>query len=217
MVHRKAPSLEEARELFLEDPNKMLQEWADEWGVTHERVRQLRIESGVPQRGAYNEETAEAILEIIKTGRGGLTTPRTYEEQPIGLERFKTWMEEEEGLADKVNEAQKIAAKSLKDPIEKECKYCREWKPVEEYKRNQRYLDGLTRFCIECIDILKQQKDDLGDDKMKICLSCKKDKKSSHFAKNPNSPDGLKLFCKDCHKVSKRKKRQKNRVINKDA
>ena len=39
MVHRKAPSLEEARELFLTDPNKMLQEWADEWGVTHERVR----------------------------------------------------------------------------------------------------------------------------------------------------------------------------------
>ena len=136
MVHRKAPSLEEARELFLTDPNKMLQEWADEWGVTHERVRQLRIESGVPQRGAYNQETAEAILEIIKTGRGGLTTPRTYEEQSIGLERFKTWMEEEEGLADKVNEAQKLAAKSLKDPIEKECKYCREWKPVEEYKKN---------------------------------------------------------------------------------
>ena len=67
MVHRKAPSLEEARELFLEDPNKMLQQWADEWGVTHERVRQLRIESGVPQRGAYNEETAESILEIIRT------------------------------------------------------------------------------------------------------------------------------------------------------
>ena len=44
----------------------MLQAWADEWGVTHERVRQLRIESGVPQRGAYNEEIAEAILDIIR-------------------------------------------------------------------------------------------------------------------------------------------------------
>jgi len=211
MVHRKAPSLEEARELFLADPNKMLQSWADEWGVTHERVRQLRIESGVPQRGAYNEETAEAILEIIRTGRGGLTTPRTYEGQPIGLERFKTWIEEEEGLAEKVSEAQKIALKNLKDPIEKECKYCREWKPVEEYARNQKYLDGLTRFCVDCIKVLKQKKEELGDDKMKVCLACKKDKKTSEFSKNPNTKDKLKIFCKDCHKAMKRRKRRQNR------
>jgi hypothetical protein len=211
MVHRKAPSLEEARELFLADPNKMLQSWADEWGVTHERVRQLRIESGVPQRGAYNEETAEAILEIIRTGRGGLTTPRTYEGQPIGLERFKTWIEEEEGLAERVSEAQKIALKNLKDPIEKECKYCREWKPVEEYARNQKYLDGLTRFCVDCIKVLKEKKEELGDDKMKVCLACKQDKKTSEFSKNPNTKDKLKIFCKDCHKAMKRRKRRQNR------
>tara|TARA_Y100000004_G_scaffold63824_1_gene71638 strand:- start:212 stop:856 length:645 start_codon:yes stop_codon:yes gene_type:complete len=211
MVHRKAPSLEEARELFLADPNKMLQSWADEWGVTHERVRQLRIESGVPQRGAYNEETAEAILEIIRTGRGGLTTPRTYEGQPIGLERFKTWIEEEEGLAERVSEAQKIALKNLKDPVEKECKYCREWKPVEEYARNQKYLDGLTRFCVDCIKVLKEKKEELGDDKMKVCLACKKDKKTSEFSKNPNTKDKLKIFCKDCHKAMKRRKRRQNR------
>jgi len=211
MVHRKAPSLEEARELFLADPNKMLQSWADEWGVTHERVRQLRIESGVPQRGAYNEETAEAILEIIRTGRGGLTTPRTYEGQPIGLERFKTWIEEEEGLAERVSEAQKIALKNLKDPIEKECKYCREWKPVEEYAKNQKYLDGLTRFCVNCIKVLKEKKEELGDDKMKVCLACKQDKKTSEFSKNPNTKDKLKIFCKDCHKAMKRRKRRQSR------
>ena len=88
-------------------------------GCNSKGIEQLRIESGVPQRGAYNEETAQAILEIIRTGRGGLTTPRTYEEQPIGLERFKTWIEEEEGLAKRVEEAQKIAAKNMRDPIEK--------------------------------------------------------------------------------------------------
>jgi hypothetical protein len=211
MVHRKAPSLEEARDLFLADPNKMLQSWADEWGVTHERVRQLRIESGVPQRGAYNEETAEAILEIISTGRGGLTTPRTYEGQPIGLERFKTWIEEEEGLKERVEQAQKEALKNLKDPIEKECKYCREWKPVEEYSRNQKYLDGLSRFCKDCMIILKEKKEELGDDKMKLCLSCKKDKKTSEFSKNPNTQDKLKIFCKDCHKAFKRRKRRQSR------
>src|SRR5210317_2074964 len=211
MVHRKAPSLEEARELFLADPNKMLQSWADEWGVTHERVRQLRIESGVPQRGAYNEETAEAILEIIRTGRGGLTTPRTYEGQPIGLERFKTWIEEEEGLKERVEKAQKEALKNLKDPIEKECKYCREWKPIEEYSRNQKYLDGLSRFCKDCMIILKEKKEELVDDKMKLCLSCKKDKKTSEFSKNPNAQDKIKIFCKECHKAFKRRKRRQSR------
>jgi len=214
MVHRKAPSLEEARELFLSDPNKMLQTWADEWGVTHERVRQLRIESGVPQRGAYNEETAQAILEIISTGRGGLTTPRTYEGQPIGLERFKTWIEEEEGLAERVSEAQKTALKNLKDPIEKECKYCREWKPVEDYKRNQKYLDGLTRFCKECIIVLKEKKQNIGEEKLKICLACKQDKPVSEFSKNPNAPDSLRMFCKNCHKVQKRKQRRQTRKFN---
>ena len=214
MVHRKAPSLEEARELFLSDPNKMLQTWADEWGVTHERVRQLRIESGVPQRGAYNEETAKAILEIISTGRGGLTTPRTYDGQPIGLEKFKTWIEEEDGLAERVAEAQKTALKNLKDPIEKECKYCREWKPVEEYKRNQKYLDGLTRFCKECIVIIKQKKQNIGDEKIKICLYCRKDKPISEFSKNPNAPDSLRMFCKSCHKAQKRKQRRQARKFN---
>ena len=34
MVHRKAPSLEEATEFFTKDPDKMLQAWADEWGNT---------------------------------------------------------------------------------------------------------------------------------------------------------------------------------------
>ena len=111
MVHRKAPTLEEATELFKSNPEKMLNDWAEEWGVTHERVRQLRIASGIPQRGAYNEETAEAILNIIRTGRGGLSTPRTYQEQIIGYERFKTWIEEVEGLQERVTQAQEEAKK----------------------------------------------------------------------------------------------------------
>lgn len=213
MVHRKAPSLEEATEFFKQDPDKMLQEWADEWGVTHERARQLRIQSGVPQRGAYNEETAEAILEIIRTGRGGLTTPRTYEGQPIGLERFKTWMDEEEGLKERVLQAQKEAEKMSTDPVEKECKYCREWKPVEEFKRTQKYLDGYTKFCIVCLDEIKKKKEEAGDEKLKLCISCRKEKKKSEFSKNPNANDGLKIFCKECHKSNKRKIRRRNAKI----
>jgi len=114
-------------------------------------------------------------------------------------------------LKERVEQAQKEALKNLKDPIEKEYKYCREWKPVEEYSRNQKYLDGLTRFCKDCMIILKEKKEELGDDKMKLCLSCKKDKKTSEFSKNPNAQDKLKIFCKDCHKAFKRRKRRQSR------
>ena len=213
MVHRKAPTLEEATELFAKDPEKMLNDWAEEWGVTHERVRQLRIASGIPQRGAYNEDTANTILEVIRTGRGGLSTPRTYEDVNIGYERFKSWMEEEEGLSEKVIEAQKEAEKFLKDPIEKQCKYCRQWKEVEDFKRNQKYLDGYTKFCVDCLQVLKEKKEEIGDEKLKTCLSCRKELPTSKFTRNPNSKDGYKLFCKDCHKTEKRKKRRRNAQI----
>ncbi len=205
--------MEEARELFLNDPNKMLREWADEWGVTHERVRQLRIESGVPSRSAYNENVADAIIEIIQSGRGGLTTNRTYEGQPIGYEKFKTWMDEEEGLEERVLEAKKIAAKNLIDPIEKQCKYCREWFEIDNFKRTQKYQDGYTKFCKDCLDLLKKKKEDSGEEKIKHCISCKEDKKISEFSKSPNAPDGLKLICKDCHLKYKRKQRRKNAKI----
>ena len=42
MPNRIAPTVEEARELFLQDPHKKLSLWAEEWGVSDERVRQLR-------------------------------------------------------------------------------------------------------------------------------------------------------------------------------
>lgn len=213
MVHRKAPTLEEATELFAKEPEKMLNDWAGEWGVTHERVRQLRIASGVPQRGAYNEDTANTILEVIRTGRGGLSTPRTYEDVNIGYERFKSWMEEEEGLIEKVQAAQKEAEKYLKDPIEKQCKYCRQWKEVTDFKRNQKYLDGYTKFCVDCLEVLKEKKEQLGDEKTKTCLSCRELLPISKFTKNPNSKDGLKLFCKNCHKSNNKKKRRRNAQI----
>ena len=104
--------------------------------------------------------------------------------------------------------------KKFKDLTEKECKYCKNWKPVEEYGRNQKYLDGLTRFCKECIAILKQKKSDLGEEKLKRCLSCKQDKKISDFSKNPNAPDSLRMFCKDCHKAQKRKQRRQARKFH---
>jgi hypothetical protein len=131
----------------------------------------------------------------------------------IGLERFKTWIQDEEGLRERVEEAQKEALKSLKDPIEKECKYCREWLAVEDFKRTQKYLDGYTKFCMACLALIKEKKEELGDEKLKTCISCTKEKKTSDFSRNPNSQDGYKIFCKDCHKNNKRKIRRRNAQI----
>ena len=72
----------------------------------------------------------------------------------------------------------------------------------------------MTRFCIECIELLKEKKQNIGEEKLKMCLSCKKDKLTSEFSKNPNAPDSLRMFCKDCHKAQKRKQRRQARKFN---
>ena len=64
-----------------------------------------------------------------------------------------------------------------------------------------------------CLALIKEKKEELGDEKLKTCISCTKEKKTSEFSRNPNSQDGYKIFCKDCHKNNKRKIRRRNAQI----
>ena len=59
MPSRKIPSVEQAYELFSDDPWKPLSEWAQEWDCSHERVRQLKGED----RPINNEEDRRKVLE----------------------------------------------------------------------------------------------------------------------------------------------------------
>lgn len=45
---RVTPPVKRLRVLFRQHPSRSNQDWADEWGVTRERVRQIRSELGLP-------------------------------------------------------------------------------------------------------------------------------------------------------------------------
>ena len=156
MPNRIAPTVEEARELFLKDPHKKLSLWAEEWGVSDERVRQLREQAGVAPRSAYNSEIAQIVLDRIAEGKGSLTTSKTYDELPIGYERFKAWMKDMPELVERVNEAKAKAEKLSWNPTWKKCLQCQEEKDILEFEKSQKYKSGYTQYCKECLVGLRE-------------------------------------------------------------
>ena len=69
MPTRKAPSPEEAKKMFQHYPYKKLSSWADDWGVTVERVRQIKID-GKNYNFEINYDTSELIiLNVIEFSR----------------------------------------------------------------------------------------------------------------------------------------------------
>ena len=84
MPNKKAPSVEEAKTLFLASPNKLLKEWSKEWGVSVERVRQLKVQAGLSIGNDIDYEVAEQVIQRIQSGYGTITTRKTYKGLPVG-------------------------------------------------------------------------------------------------------------------------------------
>ena len=211
MPNRIAPTVEEARELFLEDPHKKLSLWAEEWGVSDERVRQLREQAGVAPRSAYNSEIAQIVLNRIAEGKGSLTTSKTYEELPIGYERFKAWMKEMPELVEKVEEAKAKAEKLSWNPTWKKCLECQEEKDVTEFERSQKYKSGYTQYCKECLVGLRESthkyKETIkSDENSKTCLVCQKEKPLDKYAKSKKDRTKRESICMLCHRKANREK-----------
>ena len=209
MPNRIAPTIEEARELFLKDPHKKLSLWAEEWGVSDERVRQLREQAGVAPRSAYNSEIAQIVLDRIAEGKGSLTTTKTYEELPIGYERFKAWMKEEPGLKERVEEAKAKAEKLSWNPDWKKCLECQEEKDVTEFEKSQKYKSGYTLYCKDCLvklrEATQQYKEIIkSEENSKVCLVCRKDKPLSKFNKSKRDRTKREAICSLCHRKANR-------------
>ena len=211
MPNRIAPTVEEARELFLEDPHKKLSLWAEEWGVSDERVRQLREQAGVAPRSAYNSEIAQIVLNRIAEGKRSLTTSKTYEELPIGYERFKAWMKEMPELVEKVEEAKAKAEKLSWNPTWKKCLECQEEKDVTEFEKSQKYKSGYTQYCKECLVGLREAthkyKETIkSDENSKTCLVCQKEKPLDKYAKSKKDRTKRESICMLCHRKANREK-----------
>lgn len=209
MPARKAPSPEEAKKLFLSYPNKKLSYWADEWGITIERVRQIKLESGVGSKFDINYDIAKKIANKISKGEYTLTSIELYEEFPIGREAFMTWIRKSEDVASLIENAQEIAKKNKLNPNDKECKKCKSIKSVDNFTKSQRYIDGRLPWCESCVsERLDSESVEVKEEsRKKTCLLCKKDKSIKSFTLNKKYKDGLVPFCKTCKSKSRRARR----------
>lgn len=198
MPNRKAPTLEEAKALFLKEPDKTLSQFADEWGVSSERVRQIRHECGLGAVFSVDYEIVEKVAYLIENNISSLTNLITFEDLPIGRDAFHTWMRDDTDVAQRIHEAQAIAKAKRLDPNEKKCSLCKEIKSIDSFSRTQKYQDGYNKFCKNCIETIKNSKQDTPT--KRTCLMCRKELSVGSF-------DSKSHFCKNCKSKSRRAKR----------
>jgi len=198
MPNRKAPTLEEAKALFLKEPNKTLSQFADEWGISSERVRQIRHECGLGAVFSVDYEIVEKVAYLIENNISSLTNLKTFEDLPIGRDAFHTWMRDDIDVAKRIQEAQATAKAKRLDPNEKKCSLCKEIKSIDNFSRTQKYQDGYNKFCINCIESIKSNKKETPS--KRTCFMCRKDLSLGSF-------DSKSHFCKNCKSKSRRAKR----------
>jgi len=198
MPNRKAPTLEEAKALFLKEPNKTLSQFADEWGISSERVRQIRHECGLGAVFSVDYEIVEKVAYLIENNISSLTNLKTFEDLPIGRDAFHTWIRDDIDVAKRIQEAQATAKAKRLDPNEKKCSLCKEIKSIDNFSRTQKYQDGYNKFCINCIESIKNNKKETPS--KRTCLMCRKDLSLGSF-------DSKSHFCKNCKSKSRRAKR----------
>lgn len=76
----------------------------------------------------------------------------------------------------------------------KECSNCKRNLQFNSFFKSNKYTDGLTKWCIEC---LNNHQSRLPRNK-KQCPKCRKVRLKSSFYKNKNTEDGLTKWCKTC-------------------
>ncbi len=204
MPTRKAPTPEEARKLFNDYPYRKLSYWADDWGVTIERVRQIKIECGIGSKFDINMDIATKIANKIKEGQYTLTDIDLYKDFPIGREAFATWIRKSPDIKNIIEQAQEEAKLNKLNPSIKICKKCNQSKEIEFYSRSQKYIDGRLPWCLDCLNVKVTKPK---NNNKKVCLLCKKEKSTKSFTNNKKYKDGLVPFCKTCKSKSRRAKR----------
>lgn len=147
------PNLEQAEFLFKRFPNKPLREWAEDWGVSHEQVRLMKIKLGIPtsRKVEYSPSVVENVINYVKEGRGTINTPRTYATEPFGKSTFFKWMTEYPELYQKVKEAEKFARHQKENPTHKVCSATGKLLPISEFYKDSNTLDGYSSRCKDAV------------------------------------------------------------------
>ena len=62
MPNKVTPTIEEAKLLFREKPQYKLKDWAKEWGVSIERVRQIKEQAGIIPMSEVDARVVNTIV-----------------------------------------------------------------------------------------------------------------------------------------------------------
>ena len=137
---------EDARVAFNAFPDRTLREWGKEWNMSHENVRLIKIKLGIPttKKVSYDPLIASEIVEYIRSGKGSLHTPRTFENYKFGKVTFMKWMEKNTFLREAVEQAENEALENKLYPKIKKCATTGEYLPITEFYKDKNTLDGYS-------------------------------------------------------------------------
>jgi len=209
MPNKVTPTIEEANKLFKDKPHYKLKDWANEWGVSIERVRQIKEQAGIVPMSEIDSRIVQTVVDRIRNGESTLTNRALYAGLPIGYDRFKSWMIKDPSIKQECDEARKEYLSS--DKTEKKCYKCELILNIDSFNKSQKYNDGFNRYCKDC-----QYKviDETEDVKRKTCFMCKKSLSVKGFNKNRAMKDGYSLFCKNCQSKERRARRRLNNLTS---
>jgi hypothetical protein len=213
------PSYEQMEWLFQKYPNKTLREWGKEWGISYERVRQLKEQIGLPPRGSFDMETAEEIIEFIRSGKGTVSTARTYAKFPnVGKGRFLSWCKEYPEVKEKLEEAIAYADFQKKHPTHKKCQITGEVLPITEFYRDKNSIDGYGNRSKEAVKAMVKkyynQREDVTEPTVteKLCAAIPEigNLPAEDFGRSTKSSTGLQTYCKKFQSEYQKLKGQDN-------
>jgi len=122
MPNKVTPTIEEANQLFKDKPHYKLKDWAKEWGVSIERVRQIKEQAGIVPMSEIDTRIVNTIVQRIKNGESTLTNRALYSGLPIGYDRFRSWMIKDPSIKEECDLAREEYLSS--DKTEKKCYKC---------------------------------------------------------------------------------------------
>lgn len=173
--------------------------------MSHENVRLMKIKLGIPttRKVSYDPIIANEIVEYIRSGKGSLSTSRTYKNYKFGKSTFMKWMDENPLLREVVKIAENEALKNRLYPKYKRCATTGEYLPISEFYKDKNTLDG---YSVRSKKVVKEMARKYYYDRnvteptvdTKICSGVPElgPLPNEYFARNTRSATGLQTYSK---------------------
>ena len=165
----------------------------------------MKIKLGIPttRKVSYDPIIANEIVEYIRSGKGSLSTSRTYKNYKFGKSTFMKWMDENPLLREVVKIAENEALKNRLYPKYKRCATTGEYLPISEFYKDKNTLDG---YSVRSKKVVKEMARKYYYDRnvteptvdTKICSGVPElgPLPNEYFARNTRSATGLQTYSK---------------------